>query len=176
MWAIAKKILNKFFKKNFIIGLDIGSSSIKMAQFVKSDRNLRIVRGAIKEILGDPVSALKEVLKEVNVHQSQFHVSVNCPLTMVRAEVFPIMPRSELRDAIRFESKNYFPFALEDAFWDFEIVGDVLEQGLEKTKVIIAASPKKTVENSLSLLAGFGIQPSILLPAPLAFACVPPKY
>ncbi len=146
--------LKGIFKKDFIVGLDIGTSSIKLAQFLKKEDGLHLVRVAKEEIAptSDESSAEKEILaslqkliRGIDIKKSKFIVSINCPKTAIRRIIVPYMPRSELADGIRLEAKNYFPFPIEEAELDFEIVGDVIEKGVKKYQVIIATSPKQTV-------------------------------
>ncbi len=165
--------LKGIFKKDFIVGLDIGTSSIKLAQFLKKEDGLHLVRVAKEEIAptSDESSAEKEILaslqkliRGIDIKKSKFIVSINCPKTAIRRIIVPYMPRSELADGIRLEAKNYFPFPIEEAELDFEIVGDVIEKGVKKYQVIIATSPKKTVNEHLSLLEKIGIRPASFIP------------
>ncbi len=169
--------LHGIFKKDFIVGLDIGTSSIKLAQFTKKEDGLHLVKADLKEIKQfedstlreqEIVSALKDLIRGIDIKKSKFIVSINCPKTAIRRIIVPYMPRSELADGIRLEAKNYFPFPIEEAELDFEIVGDVIEKGVKKYQVIIATSPQKTINGYLSLLEKLGIKPASFVSAPYA--------
>lgn len=167
----------KIFKKDFIVGLDIGTSSVKLAQFKKTEDGLRLVKvdfrkikrtdnkaGRDKEI----VSILKDLFRDIKVKRSKVIASINCPQTAMRNIKLPAMPRGELAESIRLEAKNYFPFPLDDAVIDFEIVGEVIEKEVKKDEILIATSPRKTINEYLNLLEQVGIKPASLVPAPYA--------
>jgi len=165
--------LKGIFKKDFIVGLDIGTSSIKMAQFLKKEDGLHLVKVAKEEIAptSDESSAEKEILaslqkliRGIDIKKSKFIVSINCPKTAITRVTVPYMPKTELTDGIRLEAKNYFPFPIEDALIDFEIVGEVMEKGIRKYQVLISTSPKNTVNECLFLLKEIWIRPGSFIP------------
>ncbi|MBL7068365.1 MAG: type IV pilus assembly protein PilM [Candidatus Omnitrophica bacterium] len=165
------------FKKDYIVGLDIGSSSIKLAQFVKRQDGLYLVKADLKEIKttgndtldeGIIVGSLNEFLRDVNIKRSKFVVAINCPKTCVRTVVVPYMPKNELQEGIRLAAKNYFPFPVDDVLMDFEILGEILEKGVRKYQLSVAVSPKTTVDRYIALLRKAGIRPSLFIPLPLA--------
>lgn len=171
--SLLEKWLKEIFKKDYIVGLDIGTSSIKLAQFLKKEDGLHLVRVAKEEIAptSDESSAEKEILaslqkliRGIDVKKSKIIVSINCPKTAIKSVTVPCMPRGELSEGIRLEAKNYFPFPIEDALIDFEIVGEVMEKGIRKYQVLIATSSKKTVNEYLSLLEKIGIGPDSFIP------------
>ena len=179
--SISTKIYSDYlegiFKKDFIVGLDIGTSSIKLAQFLKKEDGLHLVRAGLEEIAPtsdessaekEKLASLEKLIRGIDIKKSKFIVSINCPKTAIRRVIVPYMPRSELADGIRLEAKNYFPFPIEEAELDFEIVGDVIEKGVKKYQVIIATSPQKTINGYLSLLEKVGIKPASFVSAPYA--------
>jgi type IV pilus assembly protein PilM len=164
--------LKSFFKKEYVIGLDIGSSSVKVAQFAETEGALRLVKADLKELPHtdddaarehETISAVKYLLRGVDLKKSTIIASVNCPQTAVKKLTAPYMPRSELRDGVRLQAKNYFPFPIDDALVDYEILGDVVDKGVRKYELIVATCPIKTVDRYLELLKKAGIRPSIFV-------------
>ncbi len=170
------KMMN-ILKKDYIVGLDIGSSSIKFAQFLKTPEGLKLVKADLKEIDYTDDEArrekeikelLKKIIRKIDIKNSHFIVTVDCPRTAIKKVTAPYMPKSELRDAIRLAAKNYFPFPVDDSLIDFQILGDVVDKGIKKYQILVAASPKKTIDKYLSLLAGVGIKPDSFITIPYA--------
>lgn len=160
------------FKKDSVIGLDIGSSSVKMARFAKREDGLRLVKTGLKEFKicdneaeneFEMLSALKHVLKDTDVMGSKVVVNINCPRTAIKKLTAPYMPRAELGEGIRLEAKNYFPFAIDDALLDFQVLGDVVEKGVRKYEILVAVSPRKTAEKYVALLGKAGIRPASMI-------------
>jgi len=165
------------FSKDYIIGLDIGSSSVKVAQFTAVNKGMQLVKADLKEkktAVSDAldeeatIDALEGLLRDVNIKKSKFLVAINCPKTYVRTVITPCMPRNELREGIWLAAKDYFPFPVDETLMDFEILGEILEKGVRKYQLSVAVSPKITVEKYIALLARAGIKPSLFIPVPLA--------
>lgn len=165
------------FKKDYVVGLDIGTSSMKVAQFAIKEDGLRLVKTELVEKLHskdeasrekDAISALKNLLRGVDIKRSKFVVSINSPKTCIRRVIAPHIPKGELAEGVKLEAKNYFPFAVDDALLDFEIAGDVMEKGVRKYQLLVATTSKKTVAENLSLLGKLGIKPSSFIPVPSA--------
>ena len=112
--------------------------------------------------------ALHDLMKDVKVKRCDFIVSVNDERTGMRVVTVPPMPRGELAEAIKMEAKNYFPFPIDEGLLDFEILGEILEEGMKKKRVAVATSPRKTVERYLAVLKKAGIKPLSLIPVPYA--------
>lgn len=163
-------------QKTSWVGLDFGSSSLKLVQLVKREGRWVLVKtdsievpsSAGHESKEDLLPALKELLKDIDIKKSDFIVSVNCPQTALRIITIPSMPKAEMRESIRMEAQNFFPFAIHEAGLDFEILGEVFEDGVKKIRVCVGTSPRKTVDASLSLLRKVGIKPLSIVPVAYA--------
>jgi len=150
------------FKKDYIIGLDIGTFSVKIAQFAKRPDGLHLVRSDLKEIKNENeiIAALKEMFRGVDLKKSKVIASINCPKTTTKKITSPYMPKAELERGIKLEAKSYFHFPIDDSSLDFEILGDIVEKGIRKYEVLVSVSPKAIVDKYLSLLRKLGIKPA----------------
>ncbi len=160
------------FTKSYIIGIDIGSSFIKAAQLASKDDKSYLIKTDLKEIHKaaggaggeeEIVSALRYLLRDIDIKKSKIIVSINCPHTAIKKITAPYMPRTELMEGIKLEVKNYFPFTTDESLLDFQILGDIVEKRVRKYEVIVAVSPKKTVEKYLSVLGKAGVKPASLI-------------
>ena len=158
------------FKKDYIVGLDIGTTSVKIAQFVKREDGLHLVKADLKEIKDEKeiVHVLKDLFKGIDLKKSKIIANINCPKTSLKIVKAPYMPKTELRDGIILEAKNYFPFPIDDSILDYEILGDVVEKGVRKYEVAVSISPKMTVNRYMSLLEKAGIKTVSFVPCPYA--------
>ncbi len=156
----------KLFGKPFLVGIDLGSSSLKLVQFAKKEGRLILQRVEIREMTekeGKP-EALRELLHGVDLLRSQFFVAFNSPQTAVRVLTVPEMPPRELRQALSYQVKDYFPFPVDQALFDLEILGPAEEKGVRKSRAAVAASSPQPVDEAVSLLKRAGVTPSALLP------------
>lgn len=169
--------IKKFFTKDFIVGLDIGASSVKIAQFKRSEDGLHLVKADLQEIEPTPdpelhkkaiAKVLKHLLAGVNLKKSKVIAHINCPKTAIKLTHAPYMPRAELHAGMKLEAKTHFPFPIDDSLLDFEILGDIVEKGVRKYEVAVSVSPKETVNRYLSILKAAGIKPASFIPCPYA--------
>ena len=160
------------FKKDYLVGLDIGSASAKIAQFTQKESGLCLVRADLKEFNltedaaaneEEMLSALRSLFKGIDIKKSKIIVNVNAINTAIKRVVAPYMPRSELMSGVKLEAKNYFPFPIDECMLDFEIVGDIVEKGVRKYETMVAVLPQQTVTLCLSLLGKMGIRPDALI-------------
>ena len=156
------------FKKEYIIGLDLGSSSIKFAQFVEREDGLHLVRAELKElnpaqgealIEKETLSALAHLFRGINLKKAKIIASINCPQTAIKKITTPYMPKSELRQGIVLEARNYFPFAVDESIFDFEVLDEIENKGVRQYEVLLNVCPRKTVEKYLSILTKAKIKP-----------------
>lgn len=160
------------FKKDYIIGLDIGSSAVKMAQFKDTEGGLRLIKAELKELPytadkelkeKETLNAIKYLLKGIDIKRSNVIAAMNCPQTAIKKITAPYMPKSELREGIMLESKNYFPFPIDASTLDYEILGDLMEKGVRKYEVMVGVCPLETVNRTLSLLNHVFVRPVSLI-------------
>ena len=165
-----RAFFSRFLKKKYVIGLDIGTASIKLAQFSKQDDGLSLIKVKFIEITKaqDALLSLKEICREVDLKGSEVIALVNSREAMVKRIVVPRMPDSELKEALCLEAKNYFPVSIADSALDFEITGDVLEKGIKKTELLAAVCPNALIREHLHLLSQAGIKPAGIIHPGLA--------
>ena len=156
------------FKKEHIIGLDLGSSSVKFAQFVEKEDGLHLIRAELKELNTAQGEALREketilalthLFKGIDLKKAKIIASINCPQTSIKKITTPYMPKSELRQGIMLEAKNYFPFAVNESIFDFEVLDEIENKGVRQYELLLNVCPRKTVEKYLSVLTKTKIKP-----------------
>lgn len=154
----------------------MGTSSVKVVcltefngQFTLTDATcVDIVPAQGTEGPESVKAALREALSRVDLAGVKVYGVVNCPQTIVRNIIAPHMPAQELKEAIKWEIKNYVPFPMEEAVLDFEVLGEIVDKGVRKLNVLVAVSPRKTVSDILSVFFEEGIKVAALIPAPIA--------
>lgn len=162
--------------KSPIIGIDIGASSVKAVCLAEKNGRFAVAGAACVDIghgegqenQESLKAALREALSRMDLEGARIHCVVNCPQTIVRSIIAPHMPAQELKEAVKWEVKNYVPFPMEEAVLDFEVLGEIVDKGTRKLNVIVAVSPRKTISDVLSVLFSEGLKVAALIPAPIA--------
>ena len=161
-------------KTKKLVGLDIGASSLKLAEVLSTangyvlNRFLQIPlpKGIIVEgVLNDP-KALSLKIKELFWNSSCRGKGVVASLSgnsvVVKKATFAQMDETELRDLIRDEAGKYLPFDnMDEVNYDFQILGDN-EYNPNQMDVIIVAAKKDMVETYVAAITAAGLNVAIM--------------
>lgn len=114
-----------------VLGLDIGSSSVRMVQLVKDKDEYTVVAAAVSDIEpvnGDSatkeanaVEAVKKCLDSSRATTKLAVCSVTGPEVAVRNFKFPPLQSEELEGAVRLEASQVCPFNVYDGVVDYQI-------------------------------------------------------
>ena len=162
-----------FGKKDNIVGLDIGSTSIKAAQVVDSKRGptlknfgiVDIAHGAIEEgTINDPESvseSIRQLFKSNNIKESNVAVSIGGYSVIVKKINVQTMAEEQLQETIHFEAEQYIPFDISDVNLDFQILGEN-ESNPGQMSVFLVAAKKEMVNDYINLVNLAGLNPCIV--------------
>ena len=169
-------------KKNQLIGLDIGSHSVKLVEIedTKKGKVLKtfgiiglpqdaIVEGSIKE-MEIVSSAIKTLYKHLKVKNKNVVTSISGYSVIVKKISVQKRGEAELEATIQDEAEQYIPFDINDVNLDYEILSHDEEKeegkGAKDDKgfmdVMLVAAKKDIVEDYVSLLHLTGLTPAIL--------------
>lgn len=159
-----------------MIGLDIGSHSIKIVGLKISSRGRFLAFMGMKEIprrkdeedTQSQIETLRALLKEVPLKTRKVRVTVSGRGVNLIRLTLPSMPRIEMSEAIRWEIKNQLPFPIETARIDFHILDEFVEEGVKKLDLMVVACPTHLIDRTLSIVTGAGLQTDHLDIAPFA--------
>jgi type IV pilus assembly protein PilM len=168
------KIKEQFGSERSVIGIDVGTSSVKVVQMANVDGALTIIKSAFVDIGGVPgkqeevLESLKTALIGIDTKGAKIVAIVNCLQTCTRKIIAPHMPKKELIQAVRWEAKNAIPFSIDEALMDFEVLGEISDKNIKKLIVAVAAAPKQTVDRLLSLFSKVDIEIAAMIPVSLS--------
>ena len=140
------------------VGLDIGSSSLKLVKlkFVKGSPKLSgFALEPAKEDLLPQVKALAQSngIERVNL-------SVSGAPTIIRYINLPRMSEEELRQAIKFEAQKHIPFSINEVNVDAVILNPELPEN--KMLVLLAAVKKDLMSQRMKLMEDAGLKVDII--------------
>ena len=157
-----------------LVGLDIGSSSLKLAEVISSSHGyvlnrflqIPLSKGIINEgILTDARELslkIKELFRNSGCQRRGIVTSLSGNSVIVKKVTFAQMEETELRDLIRDEAGKYLPFDnMDDVNYDFQILG-TNEFNPNQMDVIIVAAKKDIVNSYLDALLGAGLNVMIM--------------
>jgi type IV pilus assembly protein PilM len=168
--------LDKFrLKSKDAIGVDLGSTSIKIVQLKGSGSRWKLHRCAhlplpnagpdvaAPERRTQAVGLLKEfVRKQKGALAKSAVVSVSGNSVIVRFVKFPKMSREDLAKMIVIEAEPYIPFSIPEVNLDFQILGDVVEEAQKKMETILVAAKKEIINARVEIVQQAGLEPILI--------------
>jgi type IV pilus assembly protein PilM len=163
-----------FGKKNHLVGLDIGSRTIKAAEIngLKKGQHLTLKKfgmidipaGVIEEgIIKRPdevAEQIRQLYRAYNIREQNVAVSIGGYSVIVKKINVQTMTEEQLQDTIQFEAEQYIPFDISDVNLDFQIL-DENESG-NQMNVLLVAAKKDMVEGYINLLQLAGLNPCLI--------------
>ena len=160
-------------RANAILGLDIGSHSIKgiILEQTKSGlvlKNMGLVQLPPQAILDGEIqekeivtSAIKNLIKMLKIKVKNVCTSISGYSVIIKKISLPRSTREELSQNIEVEAEQFIPFDISEVNVDFMILGE--EEGQdEQMEVILVAAKKDVIETYMDLLMEAGLTPNII--------------
>jgi type IV pilus assembly protein PilM len=159
-----------------IIGLDIGSHSIKLVSLKMTSKGPFLACLGMKEIppnsdkedVNTFSETLRSLVSEVGLKTKKVNLVVSGSGVQIKRISVPSLPKAELKEAVRWEIKDHLPFPVETGQIDFHILNEYVEDNVKKLDLITVACPKHLVDRTLSIAEKAGLQPIHLDVAPFA--------
>ncbi len=155
------------------IGLDIGSSAVKLAQISKSSKGYRLEKLGIQELgpgmivdgaVVDPdgvVLAIREILKTQSVKAKKAVLSVSGHSVIIKTIKLPEMTDQELTESMKWEAEQYIPFDLQDVSLNHYVLGRSSEDAGQMDVVLVAAKKDK-LQSYTDLALRAGLKPVVV--------------
>ncbi len=151
-------------QRKSIVGLDIGSSSIKAVEITQDKYDFIITAFAQVEVAGEQGwrDALSDLFRTGNFRTKRVSTAVSGKSVIFRFIDMVQMTDDNLLNAIQFEADKYIPFEIDDVELDAQKLMDIVhEDGTsEEMKVLLVAAKKAIVEDQAEMLVDLGLQPS----------------
>ncbi len=159
-------------KPKSLVGVDIGSSAVKVASLKKTGTQYRldslgkahlpvdtIVDGSI--ISKIPLAeAIDRIFKEKKIRNSKVATSISGHSVIVKKVALPVMTEEELAQSIQWEAEQYIPFDLAEVNVDYQVLES--EPGTQKLQVILVAAKKEKIADYTSVVSMAGKIPTVV--------------
>ncbi len=162
-----------FGKKTNLVGLDIGSRTIKIGEVIdtKSGHSLKnfgtidVASGLIEEgELRDPealTDSIRELYKSNSIKEQNVAISIGGYSVIVKKISIQAMSEDELIETISIEAEQYIPFDISEVNLDFQILGEA-ESNPNQMNVLLVAAKKEMIADYIELVQAAGLNPCII--------------
>ena len=164
-----------FGKKKGLVGVDIGSSAIKVVELKPGGKggaeyqlvNLglevlppeAIVDGAIMDS-GAVIDGVQRVFAAQKIKTNEVATSVSGNAVIVKKISLPQMTAEELQESIHWEAEQYIPFDIQDVAIDYEVIEGGGAGG--NMDVLLVAVKKDKISDYTSVLSQTGRTPQVV--------------
>lgn len=158
------------------IGIDIGSSSIKIVEMSSHSKGfqfdyykelpLNIAPAADQDI--EIIEILRNFVQSYDPLQTRFVLGLRQDRVAIRNKFFPFNDRIKISKSLAFELEEDLPFSSDNAIFDAKIIR-IVGAGAE---VLACAAPKQHIQDLLLRAKDAGIDPSIISAEGIAAANV----
>ncbi|MHB0913266.1 MAG: type IV pilus assembly protein PilM [Armatimonadota bacterium] len=161
-------MLSHLLANEGVVGIDIGSKSIKIARAEPGKHGARITHVAmcptppdcVKEgvVVNAPevAAAIRFALRAAGIKASGGVAAIAGPGVTVRQVQLPAMPEKVLRKSIRFEAGKFISTSVEDSVIEFDILGPA---GDGQMNLLLVAAPNSMVDSKVAVLEQAGLEP-----------------
>ena len=161
-----------FFSTKSILGLDIGSSSVKCVELVPSSGTYKltgfgyaplppeaIVQGSF---MNAPAisSAVREAIDNAGAKSKDVASSVSGHSVIVKRISLPTQSTEELEETIRWEAEQYIPFDINEVNIDHQVLQEDSIEG--QMDVLLVAAKKDLIDDYVSVIADAGLNLAVL--------------
>jgi type IV pilus assembly protein PilM len=160
-------------KKN-IIGLDIGSRYLKMAQLNEGKEGSELALFSMlpieRDIIGDGVvldkaklvDSLKALMAQAGIKKAETVIGLSGHSSVITKVIrVPLITEEELSLNIKYEAEQYIPFDIKDVNIDFEILGpDTDDEGM--MDVMLVAVKKSVMSDYVDAVQQAGLSPTVV--------------
>lgn len=157
-------------KTRTLIGLDVGSSSVKAVELKRSKQGYELVSYGIEPLAQDTVvdgaimdapavaEKISAIFEAHKIRSKEVATSVSGHSVIVKRVPMPLMSEDELYDRVQLEASQHIPFDIADVSLDHQL----LEATENQMDVLLVAVKKDKILNHTNVLNQAGKVPMVV--------------
>lgn len=154
------------------IGLDIGSSAVKVVQIKQSKRGVQLVNFGIEPVPPQSIvdgsimnsAAISDTIislfQKLRLKQKDVGIAISGHSVIIKKITVPMMTSDELDEQIHWEAEHHIPFAKDDVEIDHQILKS--EAGSNEMEVLLVAAKKEVVTDYTSVARDARLNPVVV--------------
>src|SRR6266850_7215872 len=163
-----------FGKKQSLVGLDIGSHTIKAVELEgDSSKTHKLIRWGISEPLSEAIvdgeimdrqlvtDAIANLLESRGIRSKNVVAAVSGRAVIVKKITMNKLSAEDAQQAVYWEAEQHVPYDINDVSLDFEILGSAPNDP-KQMQVLLVAAKKDMVMSFSDLMREAGLQPLIV--------------
>jgi len=161
-----------FSRQKPLVGLDIGSSSVKAVELRRAKKGYELVHAGLEPLASDTVvdgaimdalsvaDSISEVLSRHKIKTKSVATSVSGHSVIVKKVPLPAMTNEELEESIQWEAEQHIPFDISDVSLDYQVLNASATSSA--TDVLLVAVKKDKILNHTNVITQAGKVPTVV--------------
>ncbi len=153
------------------LGLDLGSSHIKLVQFKRETKGARLYRYGIYPYPGRNIKKgrisdsetlaghLKKIVEELGIKKKDVNISINSQSIFLRTLNLPIMPSKEISAAVKWEMERQLSIPAEEFITDYIFDRERIVNGEQVLEILSVAVYREVVAEYIEVVSKAGLNP-----------------
>lgn len=162
-----------FASKKDLVGIDIGSSSVKLVRLRETRGSFHLVNVGVMPLEPEAivdnmimdssaiVAVIRNLLAGMKIRAKRVATSISGHSVIIRKIMLPIMTEEELEASIQWEAEQYIPFDVSEVNIDFQILGPDAKDPSQMGIMLVAAK-KEYVDDFVGLFSEAGLEPVVM--------------
>ena len=155
-----------------VIGLDIGSSSVKVVQLKRSKKGLELQAFGMEPLMPETiidgavmdqqavVDAIRSLWQRLRLKTKDVAVAIAGHSVIIKKISVPKMSAAELVEQVPYEAEHHIPFDKNDVELDYAVV--VPENAAGQMELILVAAKKEVIQDYAGVVRDAGLNPVIV--------------
>jgi type IV pilus assembly protein PilM len=155
-----------------LVGLDIGSSSVKAVELRKTKKGFELIHAVHEPLASDTVvdgaimdaltvsDSISKIFSEQKIKTKYVATSVSGHSVIVKKIPLPMMSEDELEESIQWEAEQHIPFDIADVNLDYQVLD--MATSSNTTDVLIVAVKKDKILNHTNVITQAGKRPMVV--------------
>ena len=169
---LSTKLRNPFRRQAGFLILDIGSSSVKLAEVQQPGPAPRltalgiaalpptVVQSNVIQDEGPVVEAIRTLVAETGTQATQVITAVPGPAVIVKKVILPAQPGAAVEAAVLAEAQHLIPDSLDNVNLDYQVI-DWIEDG-NKMEVLVVAVKREIINSYTEAIRAAELEPILV--------------
>lgn len=154
------------------IGLDLGSSAVKVTQIKKTRGGFQLLNFGIEPVPPDTivdgailnhssvVDAVRALFERLKIKQKEVALAISGNALIIKKIFVPAMTASELEEQVPWEAEHHIPFNKNDVEIDYQALGGKNAQGQQE--LLLVAAKKEVVADYAAVAREANLTPVVM--------------
>src|SRR5262245_1628686 len=154
-----------------LVGVDIGSSSIKVCQVKEGRKGIGLIRLGYAPLpaqtivdghvmnTGAVIETLSKIFTDQKIRTRECALSVSGQSVIIRKITVPMMTQAELDEQIQWEAEQHIPFDIKDVQVDYQVLRK--RPDASQMDLLLVAAKKDRIEDYAQLAKSAKLKPVV---------------